>query len=32
MKNNGYTIDNEKIDVVKEMKYFGIVFNSNCTF
>ncbi len=32
MKNNGFTIDNENIYFVKQMKYLGIVFNSNCTF
>ncbi len=32
MKNNGFSIDKEKLEIVKEMKYLGIVFNSNCTF
>ncbi len=32
IQNNGFNIDNEKLEVVKKMKYLGIVFNSNCTF
>ncbi len=32
MKNKGFSIDKERLEVVKEMKYLGIVFNSNCTF
>ncbi len=32
MKSKGSSIDKEKLEVVKEMKYLGIVFNSNCTF
>ncbi len=32
MKNNVFNIENEKLQVVKEMKYLGIVFNSNCIF
>jgi exonuclease III len=32
LKNNSFRIDNEEIEIVKETKYLGIIFNNNCTF
>lgn len=32
IKNNGFYMGKNSIEVVKEMKYLGIVFNNNCTF
>jgi hypothetical protein len=32
IKNEGFKVGNEILEVVKETKYLGIVFNSNCTY
>ncbi len=32
LKNKNVHIDTEEIEITKETKYLGIIFNNNCTF
>ncbi len=32
LKNKNFHIDTEEIEITKETKYLGIIFNNNCTF